>query len=103
MLIGLASKNGILLVEFIDQQREKMPIYDAIQAACRLRLRPILMTALATVLGILPIALATGIGSQSRQSLGVVIVAGMLFSTFLTLFIIPCLYAWIGRKDVKGE
>ncbi|MBU6195961.1 MAG: efflux RND transporter permease subunit [Cyanobacteria bacterium REEB446] len=103
MLIGLASKNGILLVEFIDQQREKMPVYDAIQAACRLRLRPILMTALATVLGILPIALATGIGSQSRQSLGVVIVAGMLFSTFLTLFIIPCLYAWIGRKDVKGE
>lgn len=102
MLIGLASKNGILLVEFIDQQREKMPVYDAIQAACRLRLRPILMTALATVLGILPIALATGIGSQSRQSLGVVIVAGMLFSTFLTLFIIPCLYAWIGRKDVKG-
>ncbi len=101
MLIGLASKNGILLVEFIDQQREKMPVYDAIQAACRLRLRPILMTALATVLGILPIALATGIGSQSRQSLGVVIVAGMLFSTFLTLFIIPCLYAWIGRKDVK--
>jgi hydrophobe/amphiphile efflux-1 (HAE1) family protein len=103
MLIGLASKNGILLVEFIDQQREKMPVYDAIQAACRLRLRPILMTALATVLGILPIALATGIGSQSRQSLGVVIVAGMLFSTFLTLFIIPCLYAWIGRRDVKGE
>ena len=103
MLIGLASKNGILLVEFIDQQREKMPVYDAIQAACRLRLRPILMTALATVLGILPIALATGIGSQSRQSLGVVIVAGMLFSTFLTLFIIPCLYAWIGRKDLKGE
>lgn len=103
MLIGLASKNGILLVEFIDQQREKMPVYDAIQAACRLRLRPILMTALATVLGILPIALATGIGSQSRQSLGVVIVAGMLFSTFLTLFIIPCLYAWIGRKDLRGE
>ncbi|NBV99102.1 MAG: efflux RND transporter permease subunit [Proteobacteria bacterium] len=103
MLIGLASKNGILLVEFIDQQREKMPVYDAIQAACRLRLRPILMTALATVLGILPIALATGIGSQSRQSLGVVIVAGMLFSTFLTLFIIPCLYAWIGRKELKGE
>jgi multidrug efflux pump subunit AcrB len=103
MLIGLASKNGILLVEFIDQQREKMPVYDAIQAACRLRLRPILMTALATVLGILPIALATGIGSQSRQSLGVVIVAGMLFSTFLTLFIIPCLYAWIGRKDIKPQ
>ncbi len=103
MLIGLASKNGILLVEFIDQQRQHMPVYDAIQAACRLRLRPILMTALATVLGILPIALATGIGSQSRQSLGVVIVAGMLFSTFLTLFIIPCLYAWIGRKDAKGE
>jgi multidrug efflux pump len=102
MLIGLASKNGILLVEFIDQQREKMPVYDAIQAACRLRLRPILMTALATVLGILPIALATGIGSQSRQSLGIVIVSGMLFSTFLTLFIIPCLYAWIGKKDVKG-
>jgi hydrophobe/amphiphile efflux-1 (HAE1) family protein len=101
MLIGLASKNGILLVEFIDQQREKMPVYDAIQAACRLRLRPILMTALATVLGILPIALATGIGSQSRQSLGVVIVAGMLFSTFLTLFIIPCLYAWIGRKEQR--
>lgn len=94
MLIGMASKNGILLVEFINQLREQgMELNDAIVKAARLRLRPILMTALSTVLGILPIALALGVGSESRQALGIAVCSGMVFGGFLTLFLIPCAYA----------
>ena len=100
MLIGMASKNGILLVEFIEQLKEKMPLQEAIKEACRLRLRPILMTAFSTVIGIMPIALALGVGSQSRQSLGVAIVSGMIFSTILTLYVVPCTYAIFNRKKV---
>jgi hydrophobe/amphiphile efflux-1 (HAE1) family protein len=92
MLIGMASKNGILMVEFIDQLKRTLPLKDAVISACKLRLRPILMTAFSTILGILPIALALGVGSQSRQALGIVIVFGMLFSTILTLFVVPSLY-----------
>ncbi|NQY81172.1 MAG: efflux RND transporter permease subunit [Candidatus Caenarcaniphilales bacterium] len=100
MLIGMASKNGILLVEFIEQLKDKMPLDKAIEEACRLRLRPILMTAFSTVIGIMPIALALGVGSQSRQSLGVVIVSGMIFSTLLTLYVVPSTYAIFNRKKV---
>lgn len=100
MLIGMASKNGILLVEFIEQLKNKMPLNKAIEEACKLRLRPILMTALSTVIGIMPIALALGVGSQSRQSLGVVIVSGMIFSTLLTLYVVPSTYAIF--KGTKG-
>jgi multidrug efflux pump len=93
MLIGMATKNGILLVEFMNQLRDDgMKVLDAVLYASRQRLRPILMTAVSTVLGLLPVALALGIGTESRQSLGVVIIFGMTFSTLLTLFLIPCAY-----------
>lgn len=98
MLVGMASKNGILLVEFINQLRDEgMALEKAIITASKLRLRPILMTAFSTVLGILPIALALGVGSTSRQALGIAVVTGMSFSTFLTLFIVPCAYGLLGK------
>jgi multidrug efflux pump len=101
MLIGMATKNGILLVEFMNQLREQgMPVTEAVKQAARLRLRPVLMTAIATMLGTLPIALALGIGTESRQSLGVVIIFGLGLSTFLTLYLIPCAYG-IMFKDKK--
>lgn len=100
MLIGLVTKNGILIVEFANQLRDKgaakLPaLIDAAQA----RMRPILMTTLATVLGALPIALALGAGAQSRVPLGIVIVGGLLFSLVLTLYIIPAMYSYIARND----
>lgn len=98
MLIGMASKNGIIVVEFINQLREQgKPLMEAVLEASRLRLRPILMTAFSTILGILPIAIAAGVGSQSRQAMGVAVVAGMTFATFLTLFIVPCTYLLIAE------
>jgi len=99
MLIGLVTKNGILIVEFANQRKaagqEKL---EAIQHAAVARLRPILMTSLSTVLGILPIALAIGAGSESRVSMGIAVIGGLIFSTFLTLFIIPAIYAYFSRK-----
>lgn len=90
MLIGLSTKNGILLLEFMSQLLKRgLPLKRAVIEGAKLRLRPVLMTALATILGILPIALALGVGTQSRQSLGLVIVAGLFLSTLLTLFVIP--------------
>ncbi|MDA1021685.1 MAG: efflux RND transporter permease subunit [Cyanobacteria bacterium] len=101
MLIGMATKNGILLVEFMNQLREQgMSTMDAIKQAARLRLRPVLMTAVSTILGLLPIALALGIGTESRQSLGVVIIAGMTVATVLTLVLVPAVYAVFYQRRV---
>lgn len=99
MLIGMATKNGILLVEFMNQLKEQgMPIAVAVKEAARLRLRPVLMTAISTILGLLPVALALGIGTESRQSLGVVIITGMSLATFLTLFVVPVVYKMFYEK-----
>lgn len=102
MLIGLATKNGILIVEFANHKRdegeEKM---DAVVDAAALRLRPILMTSLATALGALPIALALGAGAQSRVPLGIVIIGGIMFSLILTLFVIPAMYSYMSRSNRK--
>lgn len=99
MLIGMSTKNGILLVEFMNQLRnEGKPIVELVLEAAKLRLRPILMTAVSTILGLLPVALAMGIGTESRQSLGVVIIFGMTFSTLLTLFLVPAAYALIVKE-----
>jgi multidrug efflux pump subunit AcrB len=100
MLIGLVTKNGILIVEFANQKRDAgMPPRQAVLEAAQSRLRPILMTTLATVLGALPIALALGAAATSRIPLGVVIVGGLLFSLVLTLFVIPGMYTYLSGKQ----
>jgi multidrug efflux pump len=99
VLIGLVTKNGILIVEFANQKRRKgeMKIPAAIDAAVA-RLRPILMTTLATTLGALPIALAIGSGGKSRIPLGIVIIGGMLFALILTLYVVPAMYSFLSSK-----
>ncbi|MEB3173835.1 MAG: efflux RND transporter permease subunit, partial [Cyanobacteriota bacterium] len=93
MLIGLASKNSILIVEFANQLRAQgLPLIKAAVEASQARLRPILMTALSTLLGIFPLTIASGAGAGSRQSLGTAVFGGMLIATFLSLFIVPILY-----------
>lgn len=103
MLIGLVTKNGILIVEFANQKREfGLPKREAVLEASAQRLRPILMTSLATSLGALPIALSLGAAATSRMPLGIVIVGGILFSLLLTLFVIPAVYTFIsGKHEAK--
>jgi multidrug efflux pump len=105
MLIGLVTKNGILIVEFANQKRKQgMSKVDAAIEASAERLRPILMTSLATALGALPIALAFGAGAQSRIPLGIVVVGGIMFSLVLTLFVVPAVYTFLSRnKSVSYE
>jgi len=99
MLIGLVTKNGILIVEFTNQKREHgLSKMEAVIEASAQRLRPILMTSLATSLGALPIALSLGAASTSRVPLGMVVVGGILFSLILTLFVIPAVYTFISSK-----
>jgi HAE1 family hydrophobic/amphiphilic exporter-1 len=98
MLIGLAAKNAILIVEFAKHLRENgMSIVEAAMEAGRLRLRPILMTAFAFILGVVPLMLATGAGAASRQSIGTTVFGGMLAATVLTLLMVPVFYALIER------
>lgn len=99
-LIGLIAKHGILIVEFANQLQEQgSSVKDAIMEAATLRLRPILMTTGATVLGALPLAWATGAGAESREQIGWVIVGGMLFGTLMTLFVIPTVYSFLGKRS----
>ena len=99
MLIGLVTKNGIFIVEFANKKRDQgMPVRQAVIEAATQRLRPILMTSLATSLGALPIALSLGSAATSRIPLGVVVVGGLLFSLVLTLFVIPSVYTYISGK-----
>lgn len=98
MLVGLVTKNAILIVEFANQLRSAgNPIREAVAEAARIRLRPILMTSFSTIFGILPIALGLGAGAESRQPLGIAIVGGVLFSTFLTLLVVPAMYTVLAR------
>jgi multidrug efflux pump len=93
MLIGLVTKNGILIVEFANQRRARgLSAVEAVVSAATIRLRPILMTTLATIFGILPIAIGLGAGAESRKPLGMAVVGGMVFSTLLTLMVIPVVY-----------
>ena len=99
MLIGLVTKNGILIVEFANQKKAQgLNVVDAVKEAARLRLRPILMTSFSTVLGTLPIALALGAGSGSRVSMGIAVIGGLIFSTILTLYVIPGIYSYFSEK-----
>jgi multidrug efflux pump len=101
-LVGLVTKNGILIVEFANQRMEHgLAKYDAVIESATARLRPILMTSLAVVLGSVPIAFALGAGAKSRVSLGIVIIGGMLFSLVLTLYVIPMMYVLIASKERK--
>ena len=104
MLIGLVTKNGILIVEFANQRREQgLSKVEAVKSAATARSRPILMTSLSTTLGTLPIALALGAGAESRVSMGIAVVGGLIFSTILTLFVIPALYTYISSHTYKPE
>ncbi len=99
VLIGLVTKNGILIVEFANQKKETgLTKLEAVKSAATARFRPIIMTSLCTILGILPIALALGSGSTSRVSMGIAVVGGMLFSTTLTLYVIPAIYSFMSRN-----
>jgi multidrug efflux pump len=99
MLIGIVTKNGILIVEFANQKKSTgMTVSDAVKEAARLRLRPILMTSFSTILGTLPIALALGAGSESRVSMGIAVIGGLIFSTILTLYVIPAIYSYFSEK-----
>ena len=94
MLVGLAAKNGILIVEFANQLRDQgRNVREAVIESAGVRLRPILMTSIATIMGALPLVLAGGPGSASRATIGVVVIAGVAFSTLLSLFVVPAFYA----------
>jgi multidrug efflux pump len=102
MLIGLVTKNGILIVEFANQRKATgLDKAEAVQRAAISRFRPILMTSSAMVLGILPIALSLGASSESRRSLGIAVVGGLIFATFLTLYVIPAIYSYLSRNAVE--
>jgi multidrug efflux pump len=104
MLVGLAAKNGILIVEFANQLRDEgLEFGEAIRRAATRRLRPILMTSVATVMGAVPLVLAHGAGAASRGSIGVVIVFGVSFATLLTLFLIPLLYSRVAGRTVSPQ
>ena len=102
-LVGLITKHGILIVEFANQLREEgMELFEAVTKSATLRLRPILMTTGAMVLGAIPLALATGAGAESRKQIGWVIVGGMSLGTLLTIFVVPTMYTLLARKSVPG-
>ena len=101
-LFGIAVQNGVVMVSYFNQLREKgRSLSDAVLEGGLLRLRPVLMTAMTTVLGLLPLLLSTGIGSEVQRPLAAVVVGGLISSTLLTLFVLPCLYSWFERENAR--
>lgn len=104
MLIGLVTKNGILIVEFANQRQiQGLSIMDAITDASAARFRPILMTSISTVLGILPIALALGAGAESRTSMGIAVIGGLIIGSLLTLYVIPAMYSYLSAEKSEDD
>jgi multidrug efflux pump len=104
MLIGLAAKNGILIVEFANQLRDRgMEFVDAVIESAAIRLRPVLMTSLCTLFGAIPLLVASGAGAESRAAIGAVVVYGVGFSLFLTLYIVPTMYSLMARQSKSPE
>ena len=108
VLIGLAAKNAILIVEFAKMKREEgVPLFEAAVDAAKLRLRPILMTSLAFILGVVPLVLASGAGAASRVTLGLSVFGGMLMATVLAVYLVPVLYyviqGWAERFGQRGN
>src|SRR5262249_29478133 len=105
LLMGIAKKNSILLVDFTNQRRrEGLPVREALEPACPQRLRPILMTSFATIAAAIPPALALGPGSETRVPMAIVVLGGIVVSTLLTLFVVPCAYSlmsWLEKKKVR--
>ncbi len=104
MLIGLVAKNGILIIEFANQRRaDGLSVIEAAKEAAAVRFRPVLMTAISTSLGVLPLALALGAGAESRIPMGIAVIGGMLVGTFLTLFVVPALYTYIATGEMSPQ
>jgi len=104
MLVGLAAKNGILIVEFANQLRDEgRSIDEAIAESASIRLRPILMTSIATIMGAVPLVAAGGPGSASRATIGVVVIFGVAFSTLLSLYVVPAFYRLLARYTGSPE
>lgn len=104
MLIGLVSKNGILIVEFANQRkRAGMNKMEAIRYAAAARFRPILMVSISTILGISPLVMGLGEGAQSRIAMGVAVIGGLILATFLTLYVVPAIYSYISSSETKQE
>ena len=102
MLIGLVVKNGILIVEFANQRQEGGLLKrEAIQGAAVQRLRPILMTSFSSILGLVPLAIASGDGANGRIAMGVAVIGGLVFSTFVSLYIVPAMYMYISTDRTK--
>jgi multidrug efflux pump subunit AcrB len=103
MLVGIAVSNSILIVEFTRHQREEgVGVKEAVTVACRVRLRPVLMTSLATIIGLLPMALKVGAGSESYAPLARAILGGLAVSVVLTVFLVPAVYLLVYGKERKG-
>ena len=104
MLVGIVTKNGIVLIDFINLMRERgIRLYDAIAQACRSRLRPVLMTSLTTILGMVPMAISAGEGSETWRPMGIAVIGGMIFSTIITMLIVPAVYAAMDKSGSRDK
>lgn len=105
LLMGIVKKNSILLVDFTNQVRSQgeSSVAKALLKACPIRLRPILMTSVATIAGAVPAALAFGPGAESRNPMAIAVIGGVIFSTLLTLYVVPCFYSLMSRLEGKQK